>query len=420
MMHRGLFLLPALLMALLASGQSGRFTLRNASGVARTGDPFILTRQSLRSICSIPGAEEGKVPVLSADGKEIPCQTDDLNGDGVWDELVFQVTMERNTSLSFRIRWTPAAKAPVFTGQTRARLGVRDQSTGKYSMVREEIRPDGWTKELHPGHYQLGGPVWENDKIAFRNFFDARNTTHILGKTTGNLIADTLAAEGASTERMQPWGMLLADTLPSLGAGGFALMLGERPVALRETESASYRLIADGPVRSVFELVYEGWKVAGQSYNVRHRISIWAGKYGYSAELTFTGLANAGLLAVGTSVAGYPGQALQQSNTPRFASLCSHGKRGGGAGFVGTGILFHKKDFKGYGETPSPAVAPKGDTISHSRYALLHIRGGEPLEYWFFAGWEKTSERFSSSRYFLDMVQEEADRREHPLSLIPD
>jgi len=46
----------------------------------------------------------------------------------------------------------------------------------------------------------------------------------------------------------------------------------------------------------------------------------------------------------------------------------------------------------------------------------LKIRSGEPVEYLFFAGWDKSEVKFGNARYFSDMVQEEADRKANPLT----
>jgi hypothetical protein len=83
---------------------------------------------------------------------------------------------------------------------------------------------------------------------------------------------------------------------------------------------------------------------------------------------------------------------------------------------LGMGILFSNKIFKGYGEAPKIEPWPKKDTVTHSYFAKLKIRSGEPVEYLFFAGWDKSEVKFGNARYFSDMVQEEADRKANPLS----
>jgi hypothetical protein len=82
---------------------------------------------------------------------------------------------------------------------------------------------------------------------------------------------------------------------------------------------------------------------------------------------------------------------------------------------LGIGLLFSNAVFNGYGEAPRLPVNPGLDTLSDSYFAKLKIRGGQPVEYLTFAAWEKTDPKFANSRYFLDVIQEEADRKANPL-----
>jgi hypothetical protein len=58
------------------------------------------------------------------------------------------------------------------------------------------------------------------------------------------------------------------------------------------------------------------------------------------------------------------------------------------------------------------------DSLQGSVYARIRIRSGEVLDYYTFAAWEGAEARFGNARYFLDVVQEEADRREFPLKIL--
>ena len=72
----------------------------------------------------------------------------------------------------------------------------------------------------------------------------------------------------------------------SFGLGGLALQTQDSLVRLGVTidktvdnvDSTRYTLIAEGPVRSVFDLDFYGWEVPGGKIDVKETVTIWAGK----------------------------------------------------------------------------------------------------------------------------------------------
>jgi hypothetical protein len=342
---------------------------------------------------------------------------DDLNGDGVWDELAFQIDIDRNSKEEVKVKWVSQDKSPYYPKRTQARLGVSNNRDGKFTTVTKEFRPENWTGQQQPARYQMEGPCWENDKVGFRNFFDARNTNEVLGKISTQLILDTLGQKGANILSMNPWGMNILQSGPSMGLGGIALIHNGLPVPLRNTTAAFYREVSVGPVRSIIELVYEGWQIENQNLNVKERISIWAGKFWFKTEVVVTGFTGDKEIAIGISNLKNTSPAIYQTNNSGYSSLAGHARQSENADLLGFGILYSNSVFNGYGEAPRLPKNPGLDTLSDSYFAKLKIRSGQPVEYLSFAAWEKTDPKFANSRYFLDVIQEEADRKEHPLKI---
>jgi len=393
--------------------QSGKFTITNSSGVSRKEDPIVVTKEALSAFVEIPDSK--KAIVLTMNGKEISSQLDDINGDGQWDELAFEADIERNSKVEVKVKWIDAEKAPVYLKKTQAWFGIAENRDGKYKPVTTENRKDWWTPQQQPPLYQMEGPGWENDKVGFRNYFDSRNGMDIFGKTTSKLVMDSVDGSYRDYHKMCPWGMDILKVGASLGAGGFALIDKGLPIPLQQTSSASFRQISNGPVRSMIELVYEGWKVGGTNHNVKQRISIWAGKYWYKNEVTITGFIGDKEIAVGIVNIKNEGKPIYQTNNLGFTSLASHARQSENDDMLGMGLLFSSKIFTGYGEAPRIVPFPKKDTVSHTWYAKLKIRSGQPVDYLFFAGWEKSEIKFANTKYFTDIIQEEADRKEFPL-----
>lgn len=394
-------------------GQSGKLVITNNSGVSRTEDPVVISRQEMSELIDIPNS--GKKLALSIKGKPIPAQLDDLNQDGKWDELAFQLDIDRNSKVEIKMKWVDPEDEPVFPKRVQLWFGVSENRDGKYQSVTRETRPDVWTPGMQPPRYQMEGPSWENEKVGFRQYFDSRNQKDVFGKTKPGLVLDSVDRFYKDFHKPGPWGMDVLNTESSMGAGGFAMMDKGIPAPLVNTEYVRYQQIAYGPARVMFDVVYEGWDVKGSKYNVRERVSIWAGKYWYKNEMVFTGFTGEKEIAVGISASRKEVQPIYKTNNRAFTSLCSHDRQSENDDMLGMGLLFSTKIFGGYGETPRFDPLPKRDSLSHSIYATLKIRSGQPIEYQFFACWEKSELKFGNAKYFTDTIQDEADRNEYPL-----
>ena len=63
----------------------------NLSDQQRDDATVLLNRAEISNVTEIP---EGKFPILkSRKGENLPCQVDDVNGDGIWDELYAPIDM---------------------------------------------------------------------------------------------------------------------------------------------------------------------------------------------------------------------------------------------------------------------------------------------------------------------------------------
>ena len=60
-----------------------------------------------------------------------------------------------------------------------------------------------------------------------------------------------------------------------------------------------YEVITEGPVRSVFDLVYKGWHVDGNDLEAIERISIYPGKYWFQSDVTVKGLPEGAQIVTG-------------------------------------------------------------------------------------------------------------------------
>lgn len=395
-----------------SGAQSGKMVITNSTGVTLTEEPVILSRLALAQFVDIPNSN-GKFLLLRQNGKEIPSQLDDLDRDGQWDELAFQLTLERNSQVEIKLKWVEKEELPNFPRRVQAFLGVSEKRDGNYESRTMEFCPENLIPGEQPPRYHMDGPIWENDKVGFRYFLDPRNVADVFGKTTATLKLDSIGLSNTHFTRKQAWGMRILDAESGLGIGGLALVEKNVPNPIRKTEPTQYFLLANGPCRAVFDLISENWEVNGTKYQLRQKISIWAGKYGYQNEILLSGYVGIKTLAVGLGGPKIMEQATYKTLNPLFSTLFLHGPQSENKDMLGLGIMFSGKAYDGYGETEKYDHVPQSlDSLHNSHFVQLKVKSGQPVTVYVFAGWEKSEPKFSNARYFLDSIQEEADRKE--------
>lgn len=393
--------------ALLAQGNS--FTIQNKSGYSRKAGPVVISRENLKQVVSI---SEKKTAVLYINDEPVPSQMDDLTGDGQWDEIAFQTDIDRNSEVNVRVKWVTAENAPAFPARVYAGLGLKANGAVSFRPVQAELQPENSGSANLKGRYQYDGPVLESEKVAFRHVFDERMVTTALGKVRPLILKDTFHfAEG-----MQNWGMELIPSDSGMGLGGFALESGGTFRRIQGAGATFFRLLANGPVRSVFDLVYEDWELDGQMVNVRQRHTIWAGQEGYNCELTINGFEGEKDVLVNMPVLpGAPGVENIALNKA-IGALAWHapplGKR---PGHLGLGMLFSKAALKTV-ILPGDATVP-GALMKKNAGVKFRISSGQTIEYRYLLGWQKTNDYYGNAVQFRNVLSLSGNELEYPLRI---
>ncbi|MFA6126202.1 MAG: glycoside hydrolase family 88 protein [Bacteroidales bacterium] len=424
MMYKGFLLFGCLFACISGSGQNSSFILKNGLTSARTEEPVVITRAELEKKCGLFTAKE--IPVLRLpDGQVIPSQTDDLNGNGQWDELAFEVNIGALSSLLISVSRVPVEKAPVFEKKTQVYLGEKN-GDGSFSEVFKADAPQGLAG--FPTRYQSEGVGWENDKIAFRVYFDCRNAKDLFGKLQSGLILHK-AGMGEYTDyhTLAPWGMDILHCGSSLGAGGLALLDNDSLFRLGSTAVYQYRQITEGSVRSIFELKYGGWKVRDRQYQAVERITLWAGKYWFRSEVTVTGISGEKQLATGIVTTKLDTDPVQFLANPEFTTILTYGKQSLNNDILAMAVLAptaevgkiartSKTDFYQLGYQTVPAKN-FSQIISDTYYISQRTKSGTPSTHYFFAMWGLEDSRWNEVGKVKEYIREEAERISRPVNI---
>lgn len=202
---------------------------------------------------------------------ELPAQADDLNGDGKADAIAFQIDLKPHQVRIVTIAYGPAATVSHLV------TAYPPRTDAKYSQRYE-------------------GLGWESDEAAWRIYFDKRNAIDLYGKRRPGLYLDLFSSPDYVYHQSSPLGRDIFDVGDSIGVGSVAALVDGKPVRVSDVVDRKWRVMSSGPVRSIGEIEYKGWNVAGRSVDLVSRFTVWAGEHGFEQSVTANGAADVQLV----------------------------------------------------------------------------------------------------------------------------
>ncbi|MBC8112601.1 MAG: DUF4861 domain-containing protein [Verrucomicrobia bacterium] len=393
--------------------------LHNSSSLSRIDEPIVLSRERVEKYMGT--ILTGKIPLVKKlSGEVLPAQTDDLNGDGIWDEFVFLASFQANEKYRVVVIWTDTAQLPVFAKRTQARL-ARLNAQAFVPLTQETMpenhKPTDFSTLTMP-LYQTEGPIWENDKVGFRLYFDPRNGKDIFGKTTFEMVLQDVGLPGGNYHKKNDWGMDILKVGNSLGAGALALVFKdsigqEKLIRLGgKVKQTSCTVISNGPIRSILRLTYRGWQTnTNELYDVTEEIRITAGQFAYESFVTLSGFTGDRQMAAG--IVNLHSQKYLSFNNKKYAYLATHDHQTENQDKLGMAIMVPAAYCAGFGETPETAPG----FVEQTYFARLKATAGKPVSFRFYACWEASDKRFTEAAFFENFLKTEITRLANPIKI---
>jgi hypothetical protein len=381
----------------LVSGcqQKNYFTIGNPGNKQVTDLARVLGREEVNEY--LPDTTTG-LPVIVKDreGKLLPSQCDDMNGDGRWDELVFLCDLGSGESKKLLFEPVEPSAYPVFDVRTHLRFCRADEP---YDTAWGDRRMKTNDTKFTIPVYQMEGPAWENDIVAFRNYYDARNGIDIYGKRVHEMVLDSVGIKGRNYHELAGWGMDILKVGNSLGAGAIAIGIGDSIYRVGPCDEGRFRLISQGPVRTVFELTYKNVPAGERLYSVNQQISIYAGDDFYRNSIQVDGLKGDEELVTG--IVDMHALAADKAEAGNMKIMSTWGKQAMNGEVLGMAVIFPASEFKRYWEAPL-----SGAGIINTHLVSLSLSAGKPTHYVFLAAWELQDQKLKDKEYFNEVVQE--------------
>jgi hypothetical protein len=387
-------------MLLIACQQDKTYEISNPGNRDAIDLATVVSRSALSTYLSDSLADDFLV-VKDMNGELLPSQCDDMDGDGSWDELAFLCDLEAGETK--KVMFERVAVMPDFPVRTNIRFG---RMVKPFEEVTGDLRMKTNDTKFTAPVYQMEGPAWENDLVAFRNYYDARNGIDIFGKRTSAMVMDSTGVNGRDYHTLAEWGMDVLKVGNSLGAGAIAIGTGDSIYRVGPCEEGRYRQITEGPVRAILELTYNNVPAGERMYNVIHQVSIYAGDRFYRSRVWIPGLQDDEVLVTGiVDMHAIPADTLSEGNWKIMATL---GNQGFNDEVLGMGIIVPEKQFTRYWEAPAT-----GGGIVNTHLVGLEPGNSAAAEYCFLAVWELQDQKIKNREYFLEILREAARRIDH-------
>ena len=262
------FLIPALLFYTgILSAVSLNITVTNPNKATVKNAPVVIQLDKYKNI---PATKRADLAVY-VNGKQISSQLDDLNKDGILDELVFLVDLNANQTLPVTVKTIPANQRVKFPKEVYADM-IYKTNDGKKEFVKEfsSTKNDMYRKMHHHG------VAFESALIAYRIYFDNKSTVDVYAKNKQQLELAVTEWYPTDEQAAAGYGDDVLRVFNAVGVGTVKGWDGTKATHIDKFDKRTQRIVADGNIRTVVESVVEGWLYEGKKINMTVRYILYA------------------------------------------------------------------------------------------------------------------------------------------------
>ena len=267
---------------IIASAQTQKtVTVENTSELELKAQPVVVDLKPLGEV---------KSALVRLNGLEVPCQMDDLDGDGTADELCFLTDLKKKQRQVFSVELSSVGEPRQYEPQVYAEMLLSNKKIkeeNKQDLYISSLTVDKGTNPYWQLHHH--GPAFENNLVAYRIYFDHRQTVDIYGKYHQGLELRQTQFYPDSLQKATGFGDDVLWVGSTLGLGTLRGWNGQEPVMLEDVAHRTLRIIARGPLRTVVEVIDEGWNAPTFSTPVTMttRYTLYAGRRDCMVDVAF-------------------------------------------------------------------------------------------------------------------------------------
>ena len=253
-----LVLFTALFLTAMGNQQTRDITLENKSKTDLTHYPLTidLRTSSMKVRCA----------TILLKGQEIPCQLDDIDGDGTFDELFTIVDLPKRSKATLNVTLSDEGNPRNYTPQVYVDMMLTNKKikeSNKQDLYISHLKVDRGVNPYWMLHHH--GAAFENELVGYRIYFDHRQTVDIYGKYRKGLELKETQFYPDKTQAQAGYGDDVLWVGNTFGLGTLRGWDGQSPTMVSEVEHRSQRLVARGPLRTIVEVKDEQWQQQTES-----------------------------------------------------------------------------------------------------------------------------------------------------------
>lgn len=274
-----LLLLCTLSVAAEAQETKKSFTVEvsNTWNKAKADEPVVIKLSEINPQFRVRSA------VVMNGNEEIPSQLDDLNGDRRPDELAFLVDLPAKGKKTLTVTLSSAKSDKTYPARVYAEMLVSDKR-GKHVPVQSVTIP-GTSNIYNQMHHH--GPAFESELVAYRLYFDHKQTVDIYGKFNKGFEIKESQFYPTDEQLARGFGDDVLMVGGSCGVGALKGWDGKKATHITPVATLTERIIAYGPVRTISEIEVADWQYQGSELNMKNRYTLYGGHRDVFVETFF-------------------------------------------------------------------------------------------------------------------------------------
>jgi hypothetical protein len=318
-------------------------------------------------------------------GKQISSQLDDLNNDGVVDELVFLLDIKAGQTQQVTLKTIPLGKQEKFPTEVYADL-ISKPNGGEMKFVKEisSTKNDMYNQLLHHG------VAFESALIGYRIYFDNKSTIDLYGKKKQQLELATTEWYPTDEQAAAGYGDDVLRVFELVGVGTVKGWDGAKATHIDKFDKRTQRIVATGKLRTVVESEVEGWQYEGKEINMTVRYILYARHRDAICEVR----ASESIENLATGVQRIKSGPTMTDNKDLVGSW--------GSDYPVTDTVKYEKQTVGLGVFVPVPFAKKQVVQGLNNLILMPYKKGETLRFYFTAAAQKEEkDTFTSAEQFF-------------------
>ncbi len=233
-----LLVLAAMPVALMAQ-KSFELSLKNESTIPAKDYPVSINLKA--------HAMEVRSAMVTDNGKEIPCQLDDLDGDGTYDELFLLTDLEKRGEKTLKVTLYDSGAPRQYEPKVYVDMMLTNKKikeSNKQDLYIQNLTVDRGVNPYWMLHHH--GAAFENELVAYRIYFDHRQTVDIYGKYRKGLELKQTQFYPDTEQKVAGFGDDVLWVGNTFGVGTLRGWDGKEPVMVSDVEHRGQRIVARG------------------------------------------------------------------------------------------------------------------------------------------------------------------------------